>query len=57
MKTEDAEPLELYRLWVDTRRRSVSFHPESGAELMEFRDREMFLRCVDEYTSQCYRYQ
>ena len=57
MKTEDAEPLELYRLWVDTRRRIVSFHPESGAELMEFRDREMFLRCVDEYTSQCYRYQ
>lgn len=47
----------LWRLWVDTQRRVVSFHEEAGSKLMEFRDREMFLRCVDEYTNQLYRYQ
>ena len=26
-------------------------------EPMEFRDREMFLRCIDGYTAQLYRYQ
>lgn len=48
---------EIYRLWVDTRRRVVSFHPEPETELLEFRDRELFLRCVDSYTEQLYRYQ
>ena len=47
----------VYRLWVDTARRIVSFHPERGAELLEFRDRELFLRCIDGYTAQLYRYQ
>lgn len=37
----------IWKMWVDTRRRVVSFHEEAGAQLMEFRDREMFLRCVD----------
>ena len=55
MKEEKAA--EVYRLWVDTVRRIVSFHPETGAELMEFRDRDMFLRCIDGYTAQLYRYQ
>mgnify|MGYP000407457613 CR=1 FL=1 len=36
----------IWKMWVDTRRRVVSFHEEAGAQLMEFRDREMFLRCV-----------
>lgn len=47
----------VWRLWVDTRRRVVSFHEESGSKRLEFRDREMFLRCIDNYTSQLYRYQ
>ena len=45
------------KLWVDTQRRVVSFHEEAGSQLMEFRDREMFLRCIDGYTAQLYRYQ
>ena len=42
----------IWKMWVDTRRRVVSFHEEAGAQLME-----MFLRCVDSYTNQLYRYQ
>ena len=47
----------LFRLWVDTQRRIVSFHEEEGCELLEFRSREMFMNCVDQYTYQQYRYQ
>ena len=54
MKKQDPP---LWRIWVDTRRRVVSFHPEEGFELLEFRDWEMFFKCVDEYTRQQYRYQ
>ena len=47
----------IWKLWVDTQRRVVSFHEEAGSQLMEVRDREMFLRCIDGYTAQLYRYQ
>ena len=47
----------LFRVWVDTKRRIVSFHEEEGCQLLEFRSREMFLRCVDQYTGLQYRYQ
>ena len=47
----------LWRVWVDTRRRIVSFHEEEGCQMMEFRSREMFLSCVDQYTGMQYRYQ
>lgn len=47
----------LWRVWVDSRRRIVSFHEEEGSQLLEFRSREMFLSCVDQYTGQQYRYQ
>lgn len=48
---------QIWRIWVDTRRRIVSFHPEEGFELLEFQDQTLFLRCVDEYTRHQYRYQ
>ena len=54
---EGKEGPELYRLWVDAARRVVSFHPEAGAELLEFRDKELFLRCIDGYTARRFRYQ
>lgn len=47
----------LFRVWVDTTRRIVSFHEAEGCQLMEFRSRELFLSCVDQYTGQQYRYQ
>ena len=47
----------LWRVWVDTRRRIVSFHEEEGCKLLEFRSREMLLSCVDQYTGMQYRYQ
>ena len=45
----------LWRVWVDTTRRIVSFHEEEGCKLLEFRSREMFLSCVDQYTGMQYR--
>ena len=48
-------PLET--VWLDTEHRVASFHPVEGFELLEFRDRVLFFRCVDEYTRQQYRYQ
>jgi len=47
----------LFRVWVDTNRRIVSFHEEEGCQLLEFRSRELFLSCVDQYTGRQYRYQ
>ena len=47
----------VWRIWVDTRRRVVSFHEEEGSRLMEFRSWEMFIHAVDEYAKQRYRYQ
>lgn len=32
----------LWRVWVDTSRRIVSFHEEEGCKLLEFRSRELF---------------
>lgn len=46
-----------WRIWVDTKRRIVSFHEEEGCQMLEFRDREMFMNCVDQYTCRRFRYQ
>ena len=47
----------VWRIWVDTRRRIVSFHEEEGWDLLEFHSRDLFYRCVDEYTEKRFRYQ
>ncbi len=47
----------LWRVWVDTRRRIVSFHEEEGSRLLEFRNRDMFFNCIEQYTGKQYRYQ
>lgn len=47
----------LWRVWVDTEKRVVSFHEEPDSRLLEFRSRELFLNCVDQYAKQQYRYQ
>lgn len=46
-----------WRVWIDTDRRIVSFHEEEGFQMLEFRSRDLFLSCVDQYTNQQYRYQ
>ena len=46
-----------WRIWVDTERRIVSFHEEEGCKMLEFRDREIFMNCVDQYTCRQYRCQ
>ena len=53
----EQESGQVWRIWVDTKRRIVSFHPVEGFEALVFRDQAMFFRCVDEYTRHCYRYQ
>ena len=53
----DQQAPQRWRIWVDTRQRIVSFHPVEGFEQLEFRDRELFFRCVDESPRQRYRYQ
>ena len=47
----------LWRIWVDTERRVVSFHEVEGGQLLEFCSYEMFQACIDRYTAQRYRYQ
>ena len=39
----------LWRVWVDTR-------PRFGQPL-EFRDRDLFFSCIEQYTGMQYRYQ
>jgi hypothetical protein len=47
----------VWQIWVDTERKIVSFREEKGGQMLEFRSREMFLNCVDQYTGKQYRYQ
>ena len=47
----------MWRIWVDTKRRIVSFHEEEGCQMLEFRNHDMFLSCVDQYSGKQYRYQ
>ena len=47
----------LWELWVDPVRRVISFHPETGSQYLAFHSRELFLRCIDQYTARLYRYQ
>lgn len=54
-ETRSAGP--MWRVWVSTQRRVVSFHPEEGFQLLEFQSRELFLACIDRYTGEQYHYQ
>ena len=59
MSLADREKREgqVWRIWVDTQRRLVSFHEVPGCRLLEFRSYELFQSCIDGYTAQRYRYQ
>lgn len=59
-KEEPMEKTELsgpWRIWVSLERKIGSFHQEAGFQKLEFRTRELFLRCVDRYAGERYRYQ
>ena len=47
----------IWKLWVDTQRRVVSFHEECRVPAYGVPGPDMFLRCIDGYTAQLYRYQ
>lgn len=53
----EQEHQHVWRFWVDTKQRIVSFHPVDGFQLLEFHDQALFFRCMEEYTNQKYRYQ
>ena len=54
---EQAKTENLWRVWVDTQKRIVSFHEEEDCKLLEFRNRELFFSCIEQYTGLQYRYQ
>ena len=55
MTAPQADP--VIRSWVDRQRRVVSFHPMEGGPQLEFRSRELFFRCADQYTARQFRWQ
>lgn len=48
---------QIWRIWVDTQQRVISFHEIPNARLLEFYSNELFQSCIDRYTAQQYRYQ
>lgn len=54
---QQRETKSLWRIWIDNTRQIVSFHEEEGCRLLEFRSRELFWNCVEQYRTQHYRYQ
>ena len=56
LRTVNAAP-QKWRVWVDNQNKIVSFHPAGNSRLLEFRSYDLFLRFIDQYTGQSYRYQ
>ena len=56
-KDTEKTPELLWRVWIDTRRRVVSFHEQKDACLLEFRSQDLFWSCVNQYAGLQYRYQ
>ena len=46
-----------WQIWVCPEKKIVSFLRETGFLLLEFHSWELFLRCVEKYTEEQYRYQ
>ena len=57
MTAEPPGTAQVFRIWVDRQRRVVSFHPLAGCPQLEFRSRELFFRCADQYTARQFRWQ
>ena len=50
-----AEP--LWRVWIDTKNRIVSFHEADGCQLMEFQSHELYVSYITGFMGKNYRYQ
>ncbi len=55
METQEKD--RVWRIWVDAEQRVVSFHQETGFQMLEFRSWEYFQAAIAQYTTQHYRYQ
>lgn len=53
--TARTEP--LWRVWIDTANRIISFHEAEGCQVLEFRSREMLMSYVSGFVGKNYRYQ
>ncbi|MBQ9493280.1 MAG: hypothetical protein IJR54_06030 [Oscillibacter sp.] len=51
------KPEPLWRVWIDSQRRVVSFHEQENACLLEFHSQDLFWSCVNQYVGLQYRYQ
>lgn len=47
----------IWRMWIDNAQRIVSFHEMEGCRMLEFRSKDLFQSCIDQYMVQQYRYQ
>ena len=47
----------LWRVWVDTTNRIVSFHETENCQLMEFQNRELYIDYITGFVGKNYRYQ
>ena len=47
----------VFRIWVDPKRRVISFHPMEGCPKLVFHSRQLFFRCADQYTARQFRWQ
>ena len=53
---QTAQPL-IWRMWIDNAERIVSFHEVEGCRMLEFRNKDLFQNCIDQYMVRQYRYQ
>lgn len=47
----------LWRVWIDTTNRIVSFHEAEGCQLVEFQNRELYVSYITGFVGKNYRYQ
>ena len=57
MSESEKSNSQTWRVWVEPRRRLVSFHRTEGGTLMEFRSYEMFMECLGQYAERGFRFQ
>lgn len=53
----EKELCESWRVWIDEKNHIVSFHTTENGLPLEITSREQYLKFIDEYSQNCYRFQ
>ncbi len=53
----EKELCESWRVWIDEENHIVSFHTTENGLPLEITNREQYLKFIDEYSQNCYRFQ